>query len=277
MFGRDPVTGERVDYCPLPTGFVKICEKCGNPYNVVNLKNIIPGVQDDLESTCPFCRKKEIDGEFQKEMESEEMQKSNRISRCEKFRIREEFYFKTLDNYNAETASQKQALEAARKVVNGDCKKLILMGGNGIGKSHLENAILYILGGIRYTAYELFALYRECYSPKARFTELQLIEKLTTAYKCFMIDEVGRTKGSEAELNFMSLLVDELHTRGKVILMNSNKIRKTECPAYLQNKENCKNCTNCKCIERYLDNDILSRLSENSIKIQMSGKDYRRQ
>lgn len=255
------------------------CPKCLNVYESFNIAEKfgikIPEGASSM-SGCPYCSEKAKYEFEESETYQAERKENELIARCEKYRIRPEFYHKTLDNFDPETETQKQALDAAKKVVSGDLKKLVLFGKNGVGKTHLLNAILYKLGGIRYTAYELFALYRECYSAKPRYRELELIEKLTTEYPCFYVDELGRTKGSEAELNFMSQFVDELHTRGKTIIMATNKIRMAECPLYCANKENCTNCQLNKCIERYLDNDVLSRLSENAEKITVVGRDRRR-
>lgn len=255
------------------------CNKCGQVYESFNIAEKF-GIEfpENVSSMsgCPYCSEKAKYEFEESETYQAERKENELIAKCEKYRIRPEFYHKTLDNFNPETESQKQALAAAKKVVSGDLKKLILFGKNGVGKTHLLNAILYQLGGIRYTAYELFALYRECYSAKPRYRELELLEKLSSEYKCFFVDEVGRTKGSEAELNFMSQFIDDLHTKGKTIVMATNKIRMSECSLFCKDKENCKTCQLNQCIERYFNNDVLSRLSENAEKITVIGRDRRR-
>ena len=94
--------------------------------------------------------------------------------------------------------------------------------------------------------------------------------------KCVVIDELGRTKGSESEINFLSWFIDEMHTNGIKLVFTSNKIRKKDCYGYIQNPENCTNCTKNLCIERFLGNDSISRLSSKSKIITVIGEDYRR-
>lgn len=200
-----------------------ICDKHGTYSSCEKPVNLLGSV---FNPPCPICCKERIAKD-----EAEQKAESSRTETAmfEKLRIREEFRNKTLDNYNAETDSQKQALQACKDLINGKIKKVILMGGNGLGKSHLGNSVLKELGGIRYTAYELSCLYRQCYSYNSKMSEMDLINELAH-YPFMFIDEVGRTKGSEAEQNFFSAVIDELHTRGKKLMLVTNKIRKQDCP-----------------------------------------------
>ena len=254
------------------------CVKCGKEYSKLLLDSFGRIDFSDVEDSglCQFCSEAESKTETDSLISDYLSDEKDNVRLCDGMRIRNEFYNATLENFKAETESQKLALELSRKMVAGGLKKLVLMGGNGVGKTHLGCAVLKRLGGKRYSAYELSALYRECYSPKAKKTELEVMKELSDL-PCLMIDELGRTKGSEAEQNFMSLLIDELHTKGKSIIVTTNKIRKSDCQYAKQNAANCLNCQRGLCIERFLDNDALSRLSQNAGKVTVTGKDFRRQ
>jgi DNA replication protein DnaC len=52
------------------------------------------------------------------------------------------FAERTLDGYEATTPSQTAALEAARAVLGGSMKNLVLIGAPGVGKTHLAAAIV---------------------------------------------------------------------------------------------------------------------------------------
>lgn len=225
-----------------------------------------------IKPSCPIC---EQEKEKEEQKEKERKRQEEYIKHLEDMGIRKMFFDATFENFKAETESQKQLLQACKDLCDGKIKKVIVMGGNGIGKTHLSCACLKKMGGKRYNAYELFSLYRECYSSIARKSEMALIKEIAS-YSLVVIDELGRTKASKAEINFFSALIDELHSQEKSIMIISNKVRKYDCPSYKKSKESCKTCAKPICIERYLDSDILSRLSQDSVKITVTGRDYRR-
>jgi DNA replication protein DnaC len=51
------------------------------------------------------------------------------------------FAERTLDGYEATTPSQQAALDAARAIVAGTIKNLVMIGAPGVGKTHLAAAI----------------------------------------------------------------------------------------------------------------------------------------
>ena len=151
--------------------------------------------------------------------------------------------------------------------------KLVLLGGNGVGKTHLASALVKKHNGLLITAYEMFATYRACFSGKT--SELDVIKKFSKL-PLLAIDEYGRTKGSEAEENFMSAIIDNRHSNNLPTLILSNLIRKRDCLHYQNNKEACKT-RNCKgCLEMWLTSDLISRLREDTEVIVIEGEDYRR-
>ena len=80
------------------------------------------------------------------------------------------------------------------------------------------------------------------------------------------IDEIGRTKGSDAETNWLSYIVDKRNSRGLPLVLISNKHTRKTC-----SDGGCQNC-----LENYISEDIMSRLSEDGHLVTMCGEDYRR-
>jgi DNA replication protein DnaC len=56
---------------------------------------------------------------------------------------------RTLDTYEPTTPSQQTALEAAREILGGTLKSLVLIGAPGVGKTHLAAGIF---AGCKYAA-----------------------------------------------------------------------------------------------------------------------------
>jgi len=187
--------------------------------------------------------------------------------------VKADYETATLGTYEAKTDSQKAALNACKSLKDGGIKKLILLGSNGVGKTHLASALVKLMNGRIITAYEMFALYRSCFS--GQNSEIELLHKFST-YPLLVIDEFGRTKGSEAEENFLSAILDARHSDGLPTMILSNLIRKRDCIFYKENKEACKT-RNCKgCLEMWLTSDLISRLREDTEVIVIEGEDYRR-
>ena len=187
--------------------------------------------------------------------------------------VKADYETATLGTYEAKTDSQKAALNACKSLKDGGIKKLILLGSNGVGKTHLASALVKLMNGRIITAYETFALYRSCFS--GQNSEIELLHKFST-YPLLVIDEFGRTKGSEAEENFLSAILDARHSDGLPTMILSNLIRKRDCLHYQNNKEACKT-RNCKgCLEMWLTSDLISRLREDTEVIVIEGEDYRR-
>ena len=243
------------------------CAGCGKEYDqpaLVSQFGII------IAHFCPEC----IDKEERKQKAIENQIKDKKKKEWLKaIGVKADYETATLGTYEAKTDSQKAALNACKLLKDGDIKKLILLGSNGVGKTHLASALVKLMNGRIITAYEMFALYRSCFS--GQNSEIELLHKFST-YPLLVIDEFGRTKGSEAEENFLSAILDARHSDGLPTMILSNLIRKRDCLHYQNNKEACKT-RNCKgCLEMWLTSDLISRLREDTEVIVIEGEDYRR-
>ena len=243
------------------------CAGCGKEYNQ-------PALITQFGVICAHYCEECIDKYDRKQKAIENQVKENKKKEWLKnIGVKADYETATLGTYEPKTDSQKAALNACKSLKDGGIKKLILLGSNGVGKTHLASALVKLMNGRIITAYEMFALYRSCFS--GQNSEIELLHKFST-YPLLVIDEFGRTKGSEAEENFLSAILDARHSDGLPTMILSNLIRKRDCLHYQNNKEACKT-RNCKgCLEMWLTSDLISRLREDTEVIVIEGEDYRR-
>ena len=243
------------------------CAGCGKEYNQ-------PALVTQFGVICAHYCEECVNKYERKQKAIENQQKEKRKKEwLTNIGVKADYETATLGTYNAKTDSQKEALNACKLLKDGAIKKLILLGSNGVGKTHLASALVKLMNGKIITAYEMFALYRSCFS--GQNSEIELLHKFST-YPLLVIDEFGRTKGSEAEENFLSAILDARHSDGLPTMILSNLIRKRDCIFYKENKEACKT-RNCKgCLEMWLTSDLISRLREDTEVIVIEGEDYRR-
>ena len=243
------------------------CAGCGKEYNQ-------PALITQFGIICAHYCEECVDKYERKQKAIENQIKENRKKEWLKsIGVKADYETATLGTYEAKTDSQKAALNACKLLKDGDIKKLILLGSNGVGKTHLASALVKLMNGKIITAYEMFALYRSCFS--GQNSEIELLHKFSS-YPLLVIDEFGRTKGSEAEENFLSAILDARHSDGLPTMILSNLLRRRDCLHYQNNKDACKT-RNCKgCLEMWLTSDLISRLREDTEVIVIEGEDYRR-
>jgi DNA replication protein DnaC len=210
-----------------------------------------------VQSICPKCLSEKLKYEEKQQQELKaKIKKEKLIARG----IEPEFFNATLENYIAENQSEEKALQAAKDLRDGKIKKLLLLGANGTGKTHLASALAKILHGKIITMFEFSSLLRGGYSKK--MTEIETIEKELLIYDFVVFDEFGLSKCSEMEINSFAYFVDKSHTRGKRFMLTSNLERAAT------NQNNA--------IENYLPNAVISRFTQDSRIVEVKGRDRRR-
>lgn len=180
-------------------------------------------------------------------------------------RIEPGFAVATLESFRAVKAAQKRALATVKRLIRGELKSLLILGPNGTGKTHLAVSAVREMHGQVWSMYEITTRIRATYTPRAVETELDVVNHLSRL-PLLAIDEIGRTRGSEAEANWLSYVVDKRYSRGLPLVLISNKHQRSTCPQ--------SGCTNC--IENYLGADIASRLADGGLTVRLDGEDYRR-
>lgn len=215
-----------------------------------------------LSTGCPECSK-EI--EAQEAEETAKAEQEARVNRLRRFNIEPMYHECTLDNLEELTDDHVKALHFALDMVKTRSGKLVLLGANGTGKTHLAVGVVREIGGAIYSMYEITTRIRASYVSGAKETELDIVDELARL-PMLAIDEIGRTKGSEAETNWLSYITDKRHTRGLPLILISNKHTRKTCPT--------KGCD--KCLENYISEDIMSRLNEDGHLITFGEGDYRK-
>lgn len=219
-----------------------------------------------IEIACPMCNDEKFKEWEAREAEKEKKEKEQaRLAYLTRCNIEPMYFDSTLDTFVAESDEQKKALAYAREMVGTKEGKLVLLGSNGTGKTHLAVGVVRELSGRLYSMYEITTRIRASYVSGANETELDIVDELARV-KMLAIDEIGRTKGSEAETNWLSYIIDKRHTRNLPLILISNKHTRKSCPS-----GGCE-----KCLENYISEDVMSRLSEDGHLVNMTGEDYRR-
>jgi DNA replication protein DnaC len=238
------------------------CDKHGKVKSTLFSLN---GVFDESFARCPIC---EEEAAAKEEAEQRERVKRNERmyfeNEMQERNIEPEYFDKELDDFIPETKEQAEALSAVKEMIETRKGKIILLGSNGVGKTMLGSLAVKKLGGKILSMYEITTMIRQSYSPKAEKSELEIVKNLASI-PLLVIDEMGRTKGSEAELNWLSYILDKRHTRQLPFMILSNTHLSRDCP-----KKGCE-----MCFERFVNNDVLSRLRQNSKIISIKAPDYR--
>lgn len=220
-------------------------------------------VNDVMQNVvCPLCEA-EKENEVIRERENQQAKIKFEENKKQK-NIEREYWNKNFDSFEVLSESQGKALEAVKKLVQEKHGKVILLGTNGCGKTMLGSIAVDMLGGKIYSMYEISCMIRQCYSSLAKRTELEIVDELASI-PMLVIDEIGRTKGSDAELNWLSYILDKRHTRNLPFMLLTNTHLKKHC-----SKGGCE-----RCFENFVDNDILSRLRQDSRVITVEAPDYR--
>ena len=235
------------------------------PYSVHSIK-----YDDGTEKVTPkFCPKCEEERMLERKMREAEDARIELLKEYRSRNISPEFFDKGFEDFIAKTKGQQAALDAVKKLISSRKGKLILIGSNGVGKSMLGNIAVKIMGGKIYTMYEIATRIRQSYVPGSKESELDILNELVEE-PLLVIDEVGRLKMTEAVQDWFSYILDKRHTYDKPYFIIGNLHFRNDC-----NDKERGGCP--KCFENYFDTDILSRLTQNSVVVEIIAKDNRRE
>lgn len=221
-----------------------------------------------LTSACPEClRENEIFRADEKAAKEEAEERRKRWVFLSQSNIEQAYLSATLEAFQADTEEQQKGIRGVRRLLAGEVSKLVMTGKNGTGKTHLAVAALLERGAGRIlTMYEITVQIRATYTPVASRTELEIVDDLARL-PLLVIDEMGRTKGSEAEQNWLSYVLDKRHVRKLPTILISNKHVRKDC------KED-KGCSDC--LENYMGEDVMSRFSDGGLLLRFTGEDWRK-
>ena len=87
---------------------------------------------------CPICeREEEKRLEAEEELRRKEKEREAQIERYHEMNVEAEYWDKTMDDYKPIVESQRKAKAAVEKLIAQKHGKVILLGTNGSGKTHL--------------------------------------------------------------------------------------------------------------------------------------------
>jgi DNA replication protein DnaC len=231
----------------------------GKPFKFSLFKDVnIPIVNPE----CPKCA---AEREAREAAEKERRNKAQELDLLKAMNIGRRYWDTGFENFSAHTDELKRNLKAAENFAKNPDGKLVMLGENGTGKTHLAVSILKKTGGIIYTAYEIGVMIRRSYGGYSQ--EWEILKELCEV-KMLIIDEIGRSKGESWELNWMSHIINKRHENMMPLVLISNRHLRHDCP---QGEAGCE-----KCLEKFFDNDVISRIVEDGIVLRFTGADYRR-
>jgi DNA replication protein DnaC len=211
------------------------CETHG-AYTAINLFN-------NNYSRCPECTKEETE---KKRLQDEEIKRQHELNHIQKLISRSliplRFSDRTLDNYQATTEKQKQALEFSRQYVSNieevvkNGRSAIFCGKAGTGKTHLACGIANEIMQSHYSALFLtvikaIRMVKDTWSKDSEENENDVYEKLVKP-SLLILDEIGVQFGSEAEKIILFEIINERYEARQPTILISN-LSLTDVKQYL--------------------------------------------
>jgi DNA replication protein DnaC len=248
------------DFQPKKRTVTLTCPKHGE-YTGEAVKFNFCGLEKEMNPMCPVCEQEIVAEDARKE---EEYRKRRAINKLRDMNIEPRFYETNFDNFDAYNAELRGHLATCRRFAENPNGKLVMLGENGNGKTHLAVSVLKATGGVIYTAYEIGIKLRQSYGGDIK--EWEVFNELCTM-PLLVIDEVEKIKDSESKQNWVSYVVGKRYDRLLPIIFIAN------CHAQKDCREQKKPCP--RCLEYHLENDVLSRIIEEGVIMNFTSGDYR--
>jgi DNA replication protein DnaC len=243
--------------CPVHGTFIDeeitFSSKNGQSYTIIPL--------------CPQCAAAKCAEHEAEEREREKTYKES-ISRLTEMNIAEDFWYESFDTFRADTSELAHHLAVCRAFAAHPHGKLVMLGNNGTGKTHLAAAILREKYGKIYTAMEISLRLKATFHEE--ISQMDILNKLC-ALPILVIDEIGRTAVTDFELNWISHVINKRHEHHKPLILISNRHMRADCEQVDERGE--RGCP--KCLENYFDNDVISRIIGDGAILKFTGADYR--
>ena len=188
----------------------------------------------DRWSGCPVCAEEESQRKQAEELaDNRRKAQQQRMERMLGYAcLPPRFATKAFDTYRAETDEQKRVLRICREYAEGfqahydSGLNLLMLGSPGTGKTHLAVAILrdvierHKVTGVYTSAARMFRRIKATFGSSEE-TETQAIEAYTTP-ALLVLDEIGVSYGSDAELNYLFDIMNERYEQCLPTIIVSN-------------------------------------------------------
>jgi len=189
----------------------------------------------------------------------------------------------TYEIYHGADLSLRKAQQTARKFVDAyrvdtAGQGLLFVGSIGVGKTHLAVGVLQRLvqeRGVR----GLFCDYRELlksiqnsYNPQVNMTELELLRPVFTA-EVLILDDLGAQKPNEWVWDTVALILNTRYNDKLSTIITTNY---SDRLAGGGEKSDAERAAREPTLGDRIGDRMLSRLAEMCIRVEMSGKDFRK-
>lgn len=173
------------------------------------------------------------------------------------------FQKKTFHNYDK--TKNTKAFNACLEFTSSfpDTKGILLLGGVGIGKTHLAAAVVNALNENLYSTYfgnvmDVISFVKSTYNKSSKLSEIEAINIMTERIDLLVIDDLGKENNTEHNLALLYNIINKLYENEKAIIITTNYGASD---------------LNHKLGER--GRAIVSRISSMCTPINLSGKDWR--
>jgi DNA replication protein DnaC len=209
---------------------------------------------------CPKCVEEKA---HEEERIKAEIAVQTLINSYKALNIGEKFWDESFETYNAYTPNLQKILQRCRDFADKPKgRKLVMLGNNGNGKTHLAAAILKQTGGVIYTAFEVGLRLHAAFNGFE--SEWQVFKELCET-PVLVIDEVEKVKDSDYNHDWLSYVTGERYKHLRPMVFISNCHLEADCPD--------RGCP--MCLEHNLTNDILARIREDADILKFQEGDYR--
>jgi DNA replication protein DnaC len=228
----------------------RVCDKHGEySVNVLHYANGEIGISNE----CPKCEQERAKEKVRKES----------VKFWSDIGIGERYWDEDFNTFNAYTPELKHHLAVCQRFAENPTGALGMLGSHGNGKNHLVSSILKRTGGLKLTMFRLGLMVKRTYNGKS--SEFDELDKFARLSGVLVIDEIGRSSGSDWELNILSDIVNTRYEDKRPYILMSNLHANAECE-----KGGCPDC-----FETFVGSDIISRMYQEGEILVFHGADYR--
>ena len=223
----------------------------------------VAGSDNFKEKLAGLVRRIESDGPREPDTERDEIKKLTAEAAEEK-RLKDSgvpgrYMAETFDTYKPRSDEEAKNLAAVRKFAEdsrrGYAGFLVMLGGNGTGKSHLGNACIHELEGL-YVDIPTLEIEVECSRDfSAPENKMQVLNKYVCA-PFLVIDEIGRTTSPAVERGILYYILNKRYNLRKDTVLITNYTAKE--------------------LDDNLGKAIMDRIAEKRVRVEFTGQSYRR-
>lgn len=137
------------------------------------------------------------------------------------------FKKKTFQNYDRSNNNKafNQAVDFVKDFPNNP--GLLLIGGVGVGKTHLAAAIANSLNKMLYNTYfgnviDIMAFVKSTYNKSSSLTEIEAINIMTKEIDLLVIDDLGKESNTDHNLALLYTIINKLYENEKPIIITTN-------------------------------------------------------